>query len=62
MALYFSAVVMKGFYSSKVVFSQNCEAEGWPSFKSIATHLPTHFYKEALCLSDSPFVASTTSP
>ena len=63
MALYFSAIVMKGFYS-KVVLSQNCycEAEGWPAFKCIAMHLPTHFYKEVLCLSGSPFVASTTSP
>ena len=48
MALYFSAVVMKGFNSS-IVLSRNCycEAQGWPSFKRVATHSPTHFYKQS---------------
>ena len=33
---------MKGFNLSRNYYR---EAEGWPSFKCGAMHLPTHFYK-----------------
>ena len=60
--------VPQGFNSSsflivvEVVLSRNyyCEAEGWPSFKYVATHSLT-FISEVLRLSGSPFVASTVS-
>ena len=55
-------------YSSAVLANENSrklqnyyyEAEGWPSFKSVATH--SLLINEALRLSGSPFVASTMSP
>ena len=70
MALYSSAIVMRG----KFVSSQNyyCEAEGWPSFICILfyyiyilcllLYAYMHFINEAFCHSGSPFVASTASP
>ena len=61
MAFYSGAIVMKDFNSSRNFLSQNyyCEAEGWPSFKCVAMHLPTHFINKALYLSGSPMIAST---
>ena len=65
MALYSSAVVIKGFTSSTKLFKAKIITVKLKVSLLLNTSLrirPLTFINEALCLSDSPFVASNVLP
>ena len=65
MALYSSAVVMKGFTSRRNLFQAEIVTVKLKVSLLLNVSLcirPLTFINEALCLSGSPFVASTASP
>ena len=65
MALYFSGIVMKGFNSSRKLFEAETITVKLKASLLLNVSLCIHpltFINEALCLSGSPFVASTVSP
>ena len=65
MVLYSSAVVMKGFNSSKKLFKVEIitvKLVAGLLLNALVHIRPLTFINEALCLSGSPFVASTASP
>ena len=64
-ALYSSAVVMKGFYSSRKLFQTKIVTVKLKAGLLLNASLPIHpftFINEALRLSGSAFVPSTASP
>ena len=65
MALYSSAVVMKGFNSSRKLFKAEIitvKLKASLLLNALLRICPLTFINEVLRLSDSPFVASTASP
>ena len=65
MALYSSAVVMKGFNSSRKLFSAEIvtvKLKAGLLLNALLCICPLTFINEVLRLSGSPFVASITSP
>ena len=65
MALYFSAVIMKGFNSSRRLFQAEIITVKLNAGRllNVVVHIcPLSFINEALRLLGSPFVASTASP
>ena len=65
MALYSSAVVMKGFNSSRRLFEAEIitvKPKVGPLLNAVLHICPLTFRNEVLCILGSPFVASAVSP